>query len=152
MVRQIITRLLGMETKKATRKILLVEDDTDLVKLIHHYLRPLDCSITTVSTVEEAIKILENDPRYRLVVTDVLLPGKNGLTLVSKLRKSPKWTKIPVLVISSEIPPKTLQALPQEFSRLRVMPKPLRMKPFQETVEDALKTAFGNVPSSAPLS
>lgn len=152
MVTQIITRLLGMETKKATRKILLVEDDTDLVKLIHHYLRPLDCSITTVGSVDEAIKTLENDSRYRLVVTEVVLPGKNGLTLVSKLRKSPKWSRIPVLVISAKIPPKALCALQDDFSRLRVMSKPLRMKLFQEIVEDGMKTAYGEVPSSAPLS
>lgn len=151
MVTKIITRILGLDAKKSTRKVLVVDDDPDLAKLINHYLKPLDCQVKNVHTVQEALAVLEEDARYRLIVTDIVLPGKNGLTLISKLRKTPKWSKIPVLVISAEVPPKVLQGLPHEFSRVQVMSKPLRMKPFQDIVQDAMKTAFVPVPNSAPI-
>lgn len=151
MVTKIITRILGLDAKKSTRKVLVVDDDPDLIKLINHYLKPLDCFAKNVNSVQEALGVLEADSRYRLIVTDIVLPGKNGLSLITKVRKTPKWSKIPVLVISAEVPPKVLQGLPSEFSRVQVMCKPLRMKPFQDMVQDALKTAFASVPNSAPI-
>lgn len=151
MVTKIITRILGLDAKKAMRNVLVVDDDPDLVKLITHYLKPLDCTIRNVGSVQDALEALNEDVRYRLIITDVVLPGKNGLSLIAKVRKTPKLAKIPILVISVKVPPKVLQGLPAEFSRVQVMSKPLRMKPFQELVQDALKTAFAQVPTSAPI-
>jgi two-component system, chemotaxis family, chemotaxis protein CheY len=43
--------------------------------------------------------------RFDLVITDVNMPGMDGLTLVQKLRDLPAYRTVPILILSTEMDP-----------------------------------------------
>jgi DNA-binding response OmpR family regulator len=61
-------------------KILLIEDDKDLGKLLKEYLKLHDFEIDHVSYGEEA-KLKFHNNRYDLITIDIMLPDSNGMDL-----------------------------------------------------------------------
>ncbi len=59
-------------------KVLLVEDDPDVRTTTAMLLRSLGCEVREAETAEPAIKILEKDGSIDLLLTDVILPGKQS--------------------------------------------------------------------------
>ncbi len=74
-----------METK---HKILLVDDDPDLLDMYQEILKELPCKpeIDTANSGARAIALLETEP-YRLLITDLKMPRMDGLQVLSVVRK-----------------------------------------------------------------
>ena len=68
-------------------KILVVEDDTAIRGLIHMYLEKSGFESFAANSAEEAIDILE-DQIIGIVLTDIQLPGLNGLELTKIIRRN----------------------------------------------------------------
>jgi len=68
-------------------KILVVEDDTAIRGLIHMYLEKSGFESYTANSAEEALDILE-DQVIGIVLTDIQLPGLNGLELTKIIRRN----------------------------------------------------------------
>src|ERR1017187_7200228 len=71
-----------------SRTILLVDDSPRIRPLVREILRNLNCHILEASTAEEALKIAAAcgdglDP----LLTDITMPGMNGLELAAELRQ-----------------------------------------------------------------
>jgi two-component system, response regulator, stage 0 sporulation protein F len=65
--------------------ILLVEDD-DLVRdMLAQVLRKASHNVETASNGEEATKILKNS-NPDIMVTDIIMPQKSGITLISEVK------------------------------------------------------------------
>ena len=65
--------------------ILLVEDDTRLARLTSTYLERNGLSVAVESRGDTAIARFHKE-RPRLVLLDLMLPGKDGLTICRELR------------------------------------------------------------------
>ncbi len=66
--------------------ILFVEDELALLDLGKSMLERLGYTVLTASTPEEAIRLAgEHGARIRLLVTDVVMPGMNGVDLAKRL-------------------------------------------------------------------
>jgi two-component system response regulator RstA len=79
-------------------RILFVEDDAELAQLIAGYLTSFDYEVTILTSGEEAVDtILSNLPD--LVLLDIMLPGKDGLTICRELRQ--KKCAIPIIMLTS---------------------------------------------------
>ena len=72
--------------------ILLVEDDPSLRDLLVRILRKTDLGILHTDTGYEALKIgEEREWKIDLLITDVLMPGMNGMELAREVRvKAPE--------------------------------------------------------------
>jgi DNA-binding response OmpR family regulator len=81
-------------------KILIVEDSEDLQDLMKMILQPI-AEITTVSSVVESLRVLE-DHRFDLVLMDVMLTDGSGFDLTAQLRKLPGGADIPIIFITSK--------------------------------------------------
>ncbi|WP_339608998.1 sigma-54 dependent transcriptional regulator [uncultured Planktosalinus sp.] len=77
--------------------ILLVDDDYDLLEVLQRNLTALDYHSYKAQSVTDALEILSNS-KIDLLVTDLQMPGINGLELVKYV--SEHYPKIPVLVIT----------------------------------------------------
>ena len=73
----------------AVVKILLVDEDKAFVDATKLYLEKLDQSynVRTSDTASKAERLLKKTVFY-VIISDYLLPGKNGLTFLSDLRAS----------------------------------------------------------------
>ena len=67
-------------------KILIVEDDAVVSKLVYEFLSRFGFKVISVSSAEEAEKILEKE-EIHIVLTDVKLPGIDGITFTKNIKK-----------------------------------------------------------------
>lgn len=80
-------------------RILIVEDDTDINRLITEILRRQGYRVMQAFSGTEAMLRMELE-EFSLVILDLMLPGMNGETLLKNIREKMK-KEIPVLVLSA---------------------------------------------------
>ena len=80
-------------------KILLVEDDLQICKVIQKYFGDNGTEITSVTDGQSAIQLVENEiNNYSLVLLDIMLPGADGFTICRTIRRN---SDIPVIFITA---------------------------------------------------
>lgn len=89
---------MGVSTHK---KVLIVEDEQDILQLVTHYLekegfRP----ITATSGLDALKKVKEEKPD--LVVLDLMLPEMDGLEVCKRLRSMPGTALLPILMLTAK--------------------------------------------------
>jgi len=84
-------------TKLRKENILVVDDDYDMLELIQRNLKAMDYLIYKASSVTEATEILK-DNTIDLLITDLQMPGINGIELVKFAREH--FPDLPKLVIT----------------------------------------------------
>lgn len=81
-------------------RILLVDDDERMLKLISHHLRKEGYVVATAATSSEGLATaLEFQPQ--LVITDWMMPGMTGLDMCSTLRQTSTGRRMYVLVVTA---------------------------------------------------
>lgn len=80
--------------------VLLVEDDVATRKLEKMILERNRYMVKEAPDAETALRILE-DKVMDILIVDILLPGMNGLELLTKVRGNPLTQKLPVLLCSA---------------------------------------------------
>jgi CheY-like chemotaxis protein len=90
---------------RAGSTILLVDDDPDCRTSFAEFLRLDGHTVLEAATGGAALETLEvvahrRAPRPDLLVVDLLMPNINGVELVQRLRRSPRWAEIPILVVT----------------------------------------------------
>ncbi len=82
--------------------ILVVEDSAMTRQLITFALKRLpDIRITEATNGMEAFKKFSTET-FDLILTDINMPGMDGLKLVEFLRKDPKYKETPIIIITTE--------------------------------------------------
>jgi signal transduction histidine kinase/ActR/RegA family two-component response regulator len=83
------------------RRHLLVVDDNEVNRsLLEDMLVPLGFSVDQVEHGEAALRQAEASPPD-LVITDVIMPVMDGLTLIQRLRANQRLSTIPIVVLSA---------------------------------------------------
>jgi two-component system response regulator CpxR len=86
-----------MDTRRAVKSILLVEDDTELCSLINDFLSPHGFRLAAVHDGRQGLAwALEGD--FDLVILDVMLPVLSGFELLRMIRKR---STIPVIMLTA---------------------------------------------------
>ncbi|MFA5021503.1 MAG: response regulator [Patescibacteria group bacterium] len=82
------------------KKILLVEDDRDLLFLMNKKLADEGFKVIKAETGQEALDILEKE-KPDLVLLDILLPDIDGLTILNEIASHAETKDIPVIILSN---------------------------------------------------
>jgi len=83
-------------------KILIVEDSQTSREFIVSTVQSVDgVEAFTTATGFEALKLLSRQ-RFDLIITDINMPGINGLELINFVKKSPTYKETPLFVISTQ--------------------------------------------------
>lgn len=85
-------------------KILVVEDDADLLHMIKTMLQTIG-EITLAKDGQEALDILKNGFRPDVIVTDLMMPRMDGLTLAKTLKGDPNIGGIPLVMLTAKSGP-----------------------------------------------
>jgi two-component system KDP operon response regulator KdpE len=78
------------------RKVLVVDDESSIRRLLRVSLEANDYQIVEAKTAQEGIqKIIEERPE--IILLDLGLPDKNGLTVIKEVRQ---WSNTPIIVLT----------------------------------------------------
>ncbi|BAU11252.1 MULTISPECIES: response regulator transcription factor [unclassified Leptolyngbya] len=83
------------------RRLLLIDDDPNLILLVKDYLEFRGYEVVTAENGREALEVLEQDVPD-MIICDVMMPEMDGYQLVSNIRQDPKTSWIPVLFLSAK--------------------------------------------------
>ena len=75
-------------------RILLVEDEKDLAQVVCEILNTLPAKVIVAKNGREAIRIIESDQSFDLVLLDLVLPQFSGLEVLRRLRRISTTTKV----------------------------------------------------------
>jgi len=92
--------LSGRESMERQPKLLVVDDDPDILDAITTILGTQPYAIDTARDGVECVdKVRQDTPD--LIILDLLMPKKDGFAVVRELRENPKYAKIPILILTS---------------------------------------------------
>jgi CheY-like chemotaxis protein len=80
-------------------RILIVDDEPDVRYLIRLILESVGHTVTEARHGAAGLTSVKSAPPD-LVITDVMMPGMNGVEFIERLRSDPDTSAIPILVVS----------------------------------------------------
>lgn len=85
-------------------KKVLVVDDSKLIRQMYRLvlMRYRDCRLVDAMNGLEAMDALSLESGFDLILLDINMPIMNGLQFMEKIRSDGKYTKIPVIVVTTE--------------------------------------------------
>ena len=85
--------------KALAPRVLLVDDDPDLVEMYKEVLAPLHYRISTAANGEEAV-VKAYDEIPDLIILDIIMPKMNGYEVLGRLKQNKRTCNIPVIILT----------------------------------------------------
>ena len=82
-------------------RILVVEDDDDILQLLKYNLAKEGYRITGAASGEEALRVLKTG-LPDLVLLDLMLPGIDGLEVCRTLKRDARTSRIPIIMLTAK--------------------------------------------------
>jgi DNA-binding response OmpR family regulator len=83
------------------KKILIIEDDLNISKLIDYNLQKAGFKTNVENSGENVIQIL-NSEKYHLVILDLMLPGIDGLEVCRRIKKDKRLQSVKILMLTAK--------------------------------------------------
>jgi two-component system alkaline phosphatase synthesis response regulator PhoP len=83
------------------KKILAVDDERHIVRLIQVNLERAGYQVTTAFDGNEALKKVEAD-KPDLIVLDVMMPRMDGFEVLKRLQANPETREIPIVMLTAK--------------------------------------------------
>ncbi len=116
-----------------SKKILIVDDEEDVIIFLETLFRKEGYETVTARNGEEALAALQADQKPDLITLDLQMPQKTGTDFYRKFRHDEEYGNIPIIVISG-LPGRHL-AVPKP---LAVFEKPIDREKLLEKVREAI--------------
>ena len=85
----------------AKARILIVEDEPNIVESLSFILRRAGFEVDTVTDGAEALDRVRRQA-FEVLVLDIMLPGMNGLDVLKAIRSDRVLAKLPVVVLTAK--------------------------------------------------
>lgn len=82
--------------------IFLVDDSTTILLSISSILAKAGYQVEKAANAEEALKKFKAGVKINLLITDLNMPGMNGIELIREVRKLPAYKFVPILFLTTE--------------------------------------------------
>jgi DNA-binding response OmpR family regulator len=87
---------MSLASPELATRILVIDDDTKLCRLVRDYLEPMGYQVTIANTGPAGLETALRET-FSAVILDVMLPGMDGLGVLRSLREK---SKVPVLMLT----------------------------------------------------
>jgi two-component system, OmpR family, response regulator len=113
------------------RRVLIVEDDESLRRIVSRHLRSQGYTVDEASSVEDAGSQLEGGLRPDIVILDLKLPGDTGWELLRRPALAAAGSPPVIITSATTVSPRRLA----EFGCADYLPKPFPLETLVATVE-----------------
>lgn len=86
---------------EASKHILVVDDEADLIELVVYNLKKEGFSVDSALDGEAALELLKKN-KYGLAVLDLMLPKLQGMELCRIIRNDPKFSSLPIIMLTAK--------------------------------------------------
>jgi two-component system, OmpR family, alkaline phosphatase synthesis response regulator PhoP len=83
-----------------TKTILLVDDDSNIRRLLSFLLERTGCKVYTAADGEEGLRRAK-ELTPDLIITDAMMPKKDGFQLCRDLRSDPQFTALKIIMLTA---------------------------------------------------
>ena len=118
--------------------ILIIDDESSIRKLIHIMLEQNGYKVDEAADGAAGIKKIKIDPPD-LIITDLIMPGKEGIETIMELRRDYPDLKIIAMSGGGVIGPQEYLKIAKSVGAYRTFKKPFKMGELLEAVEALLK-------------
>lgn len=125
-------------TPRAT--VLVVDDAPENQELKRSILEPFGYEVLCAGTVADAMELVRQHPAS-LIVSDIGLPDASGFDLLRALKSEPELSRIPVIIITSSHPERSMQQAALRLGAARFLVRPLDASDVLREVEACLAEA-----------
>lgn len=94
------TDLVHYNSESEKKKILLVDDDPDILRLVEVVLKRSGFNVVTAKNGPDALSYLQKD-LPAMILLDVAMPGMNGFEVLSQLRNLENLRSVPVMMLTA---------------------------------------------------
>jgi two-component system phosphate regulon response regulator PhoB len=85
----------------AKEKILAVDDDPDILKLLQYNLEKEGFSVITAANGQDALRLVRSQPPQAIIL-DLMLPEVDGLEVCRQIRRDEALSRIPILMLTAK--------------------------------------------------
>lgn len=117
------------------KTILIAEDNPDLCNFMKDLLSE-EFNVATANNGKEALDLIQSDNQISLIVSDIMMPVMDGLSLCKKIKDNIETSHLPVLLLTAR------QGEESEIEGLKTGADDYITKPFSEEI---LKTKLHNI-------
>lgn len=125
---------------RSGHRVLVCEDDPDMAALLQTIIEEMGHEVSVCATAEAAMAHLA-EGTYAAITLDLILPGRDGVSLIRDLRDNPKTRDLPILVVSGSIEANQDTLDGSAFSVVDWMEKPVKLDQLRANLERAIKSS-----------
>src|SRR5579864_5195373 len=120
------------------KKIVLIEDDTDLFALVKYNLEKEGFAVAGTQTGKGAIELCRRE-RPDLIILDIMLPDADGLEICKALRKHSELGHVPIIFLTARVS-ETDRILGLELGANDYIVKPFFVRELIARIKNQLRT------------
>lgn len=121
------------------KKILLVDDETEILELVAKKLREKNYTVTTASRGREALELCRLN-RPDLLLLDIAIPDMDGYEVVANLNKDKSTKDIPTIFLTGkELTSESILNRVAELGAYDFLTKPFTIDDLLEKIRKAIR-------------
>ena len=122
--------------KDQAKKILVVDDDPTIVKLLEGVLKAKGFEVLTASDgLDAMVQVKKSNPD--LIILDIMMPEINGYEVCSNLKFNDRYKEIPIIILTSR--DQELDTRISQMMGIDYMHKPLKRDDLLTKIEKIFK-------------
>jgi len=118
--------------------ILVIDDDEQILRTLHQVLEIEGHEVVDASNGKEGIRLFKENGAD-LIITDIVMPEKEGLETITELRRDFPDVKIIAISGGGRVDPESYLKLAKGFGALRTLTKPFEREELLEAVRELLE-------------
>ena len=93
----------------AGKRVLFVDDSPFFRNMVAPLLTVAGYEVTAVESADVALRLKEEGHDFDLIISDIEMPGMDGLDFARALRSDPDWSDVPLVALSSRREPEDIE-------------------------------------------
>jgi CheY-like chemotaxis protein len=114
-------------------RVLVVDDDSIHLLILKKIFEKAAAVVVLAKNGLEALKVLEHDSSFNVILTDIIMPQMDGMELLSEIKKSKTYSSIPVIGFTAGDVEYYRNSSANKFDIL--VPKPMNLLDLYELVK-----------------
>ena len=119
-------------------RIIIIDDDVQILNMLRQMLEREGYDVAEASNGKQGIRLYREEP-VGLIITDIIMPEKEGIETISELKRDYPDVKIIAISGGGRIDPEVYLDMAKKLGAQRTFTKPVERKQLLNAVRDLLQ-------------